>query len=313
MNTLNNTDLLTAHSLMVADLKKSGKAILDSLTPDKCDVLHMAIGVAGEAGELLDAIKKFVVYNKPIDRENVIEELGDLEFYMEGLRQNLGITREQCLQHNLNKLMLGKQARYAKGVYSDEAAQARTDKVISPPAPTHRPRILILGHGRHGKDTVAMIINYFTGLTFIASSWFAAKEVVFPALSEDYVDITACYEDRANKRTKWFELIKAYNTPDATRLARALLKESNIYVGMRSNAEYEACMKAGLFDYVFWVDASHRAPLESVTSFNIPYNKDTMIYIDNNIKGSDGDLTELERTVKKVLVDYTSLNVTQQA
>lgn len=38
----------------------------------------MATGVSGEAGELLDAVKKSVVYKKPLDRENVVEELGDL-------------------------------------------------------------------------------------------------------------------------------------------------------------------------------------------------------------------------------------------
>ena len=42
--------------------------------------------------------------SQAIDRENVIEELGDLEFYMEGVRQNLGITREETLNHNIQKL-----------------------------------------------------------------------------------------------------------------------------------------------------------------------------------------------------------------
>ena len=55
----------------------------------------MVVGVSGEAGELLDAVKKAVIYRKPLDLENVIEELGDLEFYMEGLRQGLEIWTKQ--------------------------------------------------------------------------------------------------------------------------------------------------------------------------------------------------------------------------
>lgn len=110
-------------AVMVAALVKPGQQIIDSLTPEKADLWHMATGVAGEAGELLDAIKKHVVYNKELDRTNVIEELGDLEFYMEKLRQNLGITREETIIVNIEKL--GK--RYANG-YSDQAAQARADK-----------------------------------------------------------------------------------------------------------------------------------------------------------------------------------------
>lgn len=112
------------HAEMVADLSKPGQDIIDSLTPEKAHALHMAVGVAGEAGELLDAIKKHVIYNKPIDRENVVEELGDLEFYMEGLRSKLGITREETLTANYEKLAL---KRYKNG-YSDQAAQERADK-----------------------------------------------------------------------------------------------------------------------------------------------------------------------------------------
>ena len=86
--------------------------------------LHMAVGIAGEAGELLDAVKKAAIYRKPIDRANVVEELGDLEFYMEGLRQLVGVTREEVLRVNTAKL--GK--RYSAGTYSNTAAIAREDK-----------------------------------------------------------------------------------------------------------------------------------------------------------------------------------------
>lgn len=112
------------HSDLVLALRKPGDAIVASLTPDGADLLHMTVGVSGEAGELLDAVKKHVIYNKPIDRENVIEELGDLEFYMEGIRQILGINREETLEHNVAKLS----KRYASMSYSDQQAQDRADK-----------------------------------------------------------------------------------------------------------------------------------------------------------------------------------------
>lgn len=114
-----------SHADMVRTLVKPGSAIAENITAAEADLLHMAIGVSGEAGELLDAVKKHTIYKKPIDRENVIEELGDLEFYMEGLRQNLGITREETLAANIAKLSV----RYAGLKYSDTAAQERADKV----------------------------------------------------------------------------------------------------------------------------------------------------------------------------------------
>lgn len=112
------------HEIMVKNLAKDGNIILDEMSGNQMHILHMAVGISGEAGELIDAIKKNVIYQKKLDRENVIEELGDLEFYMQGLRDALHITREECLVHNLNKL--GK--RYEGHKYSDEAAQARADK-----------------------------------------------------------------------------------------------------------------------------------------------------------------------------------------
>lgn len=107
----------------VINLAKPGNEILQSLTPTKCHLLHMAMGVAGEAGELLDAIKKHVIYGKELDMKNVIEELGDLCFYIQGIQNELLIADITILNANFKKL--GK--RYAKG-YSDVAAQARADK-----------------------------------------------------------------------------------------------------------------------------------------------------------------------------------------
>lgn len=118
----------TKHQAMVTALVKPGQDILDTLTPKKIDLLHMAVGVVGEAGELIDAVKKHVVYNKELDRENVVEELGDLEFYLEGVRQNLDITREETLEHNMDKLLTSEKARYKLGKYTDKQAQNRSDK-----------------------------------------------------------------------------------------------------------------------------------------------------------------------------------------
>lgn len=109
---------------MVAALAKDGNAILEEMTPKKAHLLHMMMGISGEAGETLDAIKKHVIYNKPLDIDHLIEELGDIEFYMEGLRQGLGLNRDLILLRNSDKL----HKRYSEGTYSDKAATTRADK-----------------------------------------------------------------------------------------------------------------------------------------------------------------------------------------
>jgi NTP pyrophosphatase (non-canonical NTP hydrolase) len=101
-------------SLVKALFKKEGFSPL----------MHAVVGVASEAGELLDAAKKHVIYGKPLDMNNVVEELGDLEFYMEALRAELGVSREDTLVQNVAKLS----RRYPSGVYTDAHAIARLDK-----------------------------------------------------------------------------------------------------------------------------------------------------------------------------------------
>lgn len=114
----------TKHADMVAKLAKTGEDILKTASAHDIAIWHAATGVAGEAGELLDAVKKAVVYNKPLDIDNVIEELGDLEYYMEELRRQLQISRKLTLTRNMNKL----ERRYPGFNYTDQRAQERADK-----------------------------------------------------------------------------------------------------------------------------------------------------------------------------------------
>ncbi len=84
------------HADMVSVLAKSGDTIASELTGKNAHLLHMAVGISGEAAELLGAFEA-EAEGKSLDMENVLEELGDLEFYIEGLRQGLGVTRDKVL------------------------------------------------------------------------------------------------------------------------------------------------------------------------------------------------------------------------
>lgn len=86
--------------------------------------LHASVGISGEAGEILDAVKKHWVYEKPLDRENLIEETGDILFYIQALCNLLGISLSDAIDANVDKL----NKRYPQG-YTNAAAQARADKV----------------------------------------------------------------------------------------------------------------------------------------------------------------------------------------
>lgn len=91
---------------------------------------HAGLGVTGEAGELGDVIKRELIYNSPVTSEKkpirtgIIEELGDLRFYMQAVMNLYGVTEQEVLQHNACKLM----ERYEGLEYSDKKAQNRADK-----------------------------------------------------------------------------------------------------------------------------------------------------------------------------------------
>jgi NTP pyrophosphatase (non-canonical NTP hydrolase) len=123
----NLEDLLTDFNKMTLALAKDGADIKRELTPEQASLLHMGCGVSTEANELLDAIKKHTIYQKPLDVENIKEELGDLLFYMSNLMQSVGLSFEEILQHNIDKLSV----RYASGSYSNAQAQQRADKILT--------------------------------------------------------------------------------------------------------------------------------------------------------------------------------------
>ena len=70
-------------------------------------------------------------------------------------------------------------------------------------------KILILGNGRHGKDTLAELFNKYFGLTFMSSSQASADFFLYNQLKDKYGYTTSeeCFEDRVNHREEWYQAI----------------------------------------------------------------------------------------------------------
>ena len=79
------------HPQLVAALVKSPVLIATTLDESKIDLIHAIMGISGEAGELLDAIKKHVIYGEPLDKVNVMEECADIFWYL-----NLFMVEKGC-------------------------------------------------------------------------------------------------------------------------------------------------------------------------------------------------------------------------
>jgi NTP pyrophosphatase (non-canonical NTP hydrolase) len=71
-------------------------------------ILHAAMGLCTESGELMDAVKKHLLYGKDIDYINLQEEAGDMFWYAALLADAVGFTFEDTFDKNIAKL----RARY---------------------------------------------------------------------------------------------------------------------------------------------------------------------------------------------------------
>lgn len=152
-------------------------------------------------------------------------------------------------------------------------------------------KLLILGYADHGKDHLAEVITDLKGLRSYSSSLLAIELFMFDALGPKYGYKThlELFENRRFHRPEMHNLIAEYNREDPARLAKQLLERADIYVGMRSILELEACREQKLFDAVIWVDASKRKPPEGEDSCQLS-PADADIIVDNN--GTKEDLRE---------------------
>lgn len=88
---------------------------------EKDKVTMLALGIAGEAGEVADSLKKIIYHGHGLDRDKLVEELGDLEYYLQHLKKHYNIHDKEVYIENIKKL----KKRYPQG-FSEEASRNRT-------------------------------------------------------------------------------------------------------------------------------------------------------------------------------------------
>lgn len=87
-------------------------------------LLHAQLGITSEAGEFADALKKHCIYGKPLDGNNIVEELGDLLWYISLACDSMEITMNEVMEMNVNKLKI----RYPER-FNEADAVERKDKI----------------------------------------------------------------------------------------------------------------------------------------------------------------------------------------
>ena len=95
-------------------------------------MLNGALGLAGEVGEVVEAVKKHVFHGHALDRQALVAELGDVLWYVARLAAAFGISLGDVAVRNLDKL----QRRYPNG-FSSECSRNRPENAANS---EHSPR-----------------------------------------------------------------------------------------------------------------------------------------------------------------------------
>lgn len=100
----------------LSGLKLVDKA-LDTSVVDIGSLINGCLGLAGETGEALDIVKKWVFHRSELDIEHFKKELGDVMWYMATICTAMGFELEEILEMNIEKL----KKRYPDGFNVERA------------------------------------------------------------------------------------------------------------------------------------------------------------------------------------------------
>lgn len=121
--TPNEYQLECERTVMSAEQQMMRMDRLIAKNPKLSHVIVGALKLNSESGELADSIVKHVCYGQPLDELNILEECGDLLWYISLILSNLNFNMEDCMKLNIEKL----KKRYPEK-FSEFHAKERLDK-----------------------------------------------------------------------------------------------------------------------------------------------------------------------------------------
>lgn len=97
------------------------------MTRDNIRLLHGAMGLCTEAGELTDQLKRHLYYGAKLDRVNLTEEVGDLFWYCALIADTLHVPFDAIMRKNIAKLKAryGEKFRDRRAVHRDLKKERR--------------------------------------------------------------------------------------------------------------------------------------------------------------------------------------------
>lgn len=103
--------------MTVNEYQKLAMTTLNPALSDKDVLINGVMGLCGEAGEVIDLVKKHLAQGHELKRDEMIKELGDVAWYLAETATALGVDLETVFQGNIDKL----KKRYPEGFDSNKS------------------------------------------------------------------------------------------------------------------------------------------------------------------------------------------------
>jgi NTP pyrophosphatase (non-canonical NTP hydrolase) len=81
------------------------------------NIANFGLGLVGEAGEVVEVIKKHLFHGHELDKDKLVKEMGDCVWYLALGCEILDVSLEEVINKNINKL----KERYPNGFSFDKS------------------------------------------------------------------------------------------------------------------------------------------------------------------------------------------------
>lgn len=105
--------------MTINEYQKLAMRTLNPALSQKDVLINSVMGLCGEAGEVIDHVKKWLAQGHTLDRDQLAKELGDVAWYLAEAATALELPLEQIFQGNIDKLM----QRYPEGFDCERSMQ----------------------------------------------------------------------------------------------------------------------------------------------------------------------------------------------
>lgn len=99
------------------EYQKLAMRTLNPALTKKDMLVNGVMGLNGESGEVIDAVKKHMFQGHALDKDKIIKELGDVMWYVAEVCSSLDISLDEVLEKNIEKL----QKRFKDGFTVEES------------------------------------------------------------------------------------------------------------------------------------------------------------------------------------------------